>query len=451
MNLIDDLRRSAEETRRNILEGFRYFLRISRVMLRMVVKGFNWGTNQLSGERTFKDFMKKHRSTMMTEDYLSKEDLKEVKEAAKKNKLDYAIIKVTPDKVKGLNRFGRIKELFNSKVEDASYKIVYDINDQVFMEEVLKQVAASRMERQLQMDPVNRTDFNKDGIVDAKDLSIDSTKTMLEVEDIEFGYEYGTASITDLEKVDRTVIECSRKDYVNHQMDILVEVQAYSALGNKGLDGEDTMIITVESKNGSNLKTIFDDNKLKYSMIEVSCNPEQPTMQYAACNHILLSDKNYKKFKLDYVDINYNAIYQKDEQDSITWKVIVDKKDVKKNYENNTKNTSLQERVNLLENEQEKTNEKNEPSKSAKEKNKNQDIDVEKAMGNINILKDEDDNRENESEFTTTYTTKQADGEEVIVEIDHFTVTENGQAEENKFDNVEQEVVIDVEFEEVEK
>ncbi len=319
--------------------------KILKVAARILQKAIKIATGFLdrvfhfsSGAKSYREITKNAVQTGMV-DNLSKEDLREIKRYAKKWNMKYAIIKAKDDEVKKVNLLTKALSVFSKEKEEADYCIIYDLKYQEVLTKILKNVVTARVNRQMSKDPALRTDYNKDGVIDEKDLQIESKSNDLKADDLKLNHEYGTLHRIEFKDKNHLVYEISKEDYEKIYLESQVEVQSFSATVVRNLQNEEIVAISVAPKNQQKLMDVFLTHSVEpQSEMVINFDRDKSKIDPEHCYHIEMNNDEFQDFKEKYKETSYNS-YKRDDK----WNVIINSDSVKKNFEKSTKSKSLEE------------------------------------------------------------------------------------------------------------
>lgn len=328
----------AERSAAKVTKASKTAILLMNKLFKFVARQFDKIFHFSAGEKSYKEITNSAVNTEIVEN-LSKEDLRELKRYAKQWNMKYAIIKVKDEEVQKVNILSKVVSLLKKEKEEANYSIIYDSKFNEVMTKVLKNVASARIQRQTSMDPSQRTDFNKDGVVDEKDLNIEPKTNDIKSDDLKLNHEYGTVNKIEFRDKEHTIFEVSKTDFEKIYLETQVEVQSFAATVVRNLKNEEVVAISISPKNRDSMKNVF----LAYDVVEqsemiVNYDTDKSRVDPDHCYHLEMNDQEFEEFKEQYKETSFNA-YKTDAQ----WSVIINSNSVKKNFEKNTNTKSLED------------------------------------------------------------------------------------------------------------
>lgn len=300
--------------------------------------------DKLTVTRSFRE-LTKYKSGISCSVPLSIKDLEVIKKQAKNWNIQYSIIEVdTDNKKKDIGFFRLLKDRFDkSAIEEAKYEVVYRTSDAEIMSKIFTQVAEERTKRQLSRDPSQRTDFNKDGIVDEKDLVVGHDKLDMKPEELEENKEYGSVLSKEFKCKNHAVIDISKEDFCKTNIETTVEIQTFSAYVNRNMDNEQVISVIVKQEDLQKYQDLLKDNDIKdYTLLEANFDQNSPALDYTNTVQLKFdNDKDYQDFKHQYKDVTFNA-QRLIENDQYKWNVFIEEDKLSKKFENDIKKPSLE-------------------------------------------------------------------------------------------------------------
>lgn len=298
----------------------------------------------------------KYKSGISRSAPLSVKDLAVVKKQARNWGIQYSIIKVdTDNKKKDIGYLQLLKDRFSKDtIEDAKYEIVYRTSDSEIMAKIFAQVAEERLRRQISRDPSERTDFNKDGYTDEKDLKVDREELDIKPEDLEENKEYGSVTSNQFKGKNHAVIDITKEDFCKTNIETTLEIETFSAYVNRDLNNNQIVSVIVKQEDLEKYQNLLKDNDVKnYTLMEANFDSNSSSLDYTNTVQLKFkNEKDYQDFKNQYNDISFNA-QRSYENNQYYWTVFIEEDKLSKKYEKNIKNTSLEKVLDDIEKDKE--------------------------------------------------------------------------------------------------
>lgn len=298
----------------------------------------------------------KYKSGISRSAPLSVKDLAVVKKQARNWGIQYSIIKVdTDNKKKDIGYLQLLKDRFSKDtIEDAKYEIVYRTSDSEIMAKIFAQVAEERLRRQISRDPSERTDFNKDGYTDEKDLKIDREELDIKPEDLEENKEYGSVTSNQFKGKNHAVIDITKEDFCKTNIETTLEIETFSAYVNRDLNNNQIVSVIVKQEDLEKYQNLLKDNDVKnYTLMEANFDSNSSSLDYTNTVQLKFkNEKDYQDFKNQYNDISFNA-QRSYENNQYYWTVFIEEDKLSKKYEKDIKNTSLEKVLDDIEKDKE--------------------------------------------------------------------------------------------------
>lgn len=298
----------------------------------------------------------KYKSGISRSAPLSVKDLAVVKKQARNWGIQYSIIKVdTDNKKKDIGYLQLLKDRFSKDtIEDAKYEIVYRTSDSEIMAKIFAQVAEERLRRQISRDPSERTDFNKDGYIDEKDLKVDREELDIKPEDLEENKEYGSVTSNQFKGKNHAVIDITKEDFCKTNIETTLEIETFSAYVNRDLNNNQIVSVIVKQEDLEKYQNLLKDNDVKnYTLMEANFDSNSSSLDYTNTVQLKFkNEKDYQDFKNQYNDISFNA-QRSYENNQYYWTVFIEEDKLSKKYEKNIKNTSLEKVLDDIEKDKE--------------------------------------------------------------------------------------------------
>lgn len=311
--------------------------------------------DKFSVTRSYKA-LSKNKSGLSRSSPLSLKDLEIVKKQAKNWKIQYSIIKVdAKNRKNNVGFFKLLKERFDKKtVEEPKYEVVYRNADGEIMTGILKQVAEDRLKRQISRDPSERTDFNKDGIVDEKDLEVSHEELDMKPENMEENREYGSVISSEFKGINHAVIDISKEDFCKTNIETTLEIETFSAYVNRDLNNNPIVSVIVKQEDLEKYQNLLKGNDIKnYALMEANFDHNASSINYADTVQLKFkNEQDYKDFKNQYSDVSFNA-QRSYENNQYQWTVFVEEDKLSKKFENGIRKPSLEKVLDDIEKDKE--------------------------------------------------------------------------------------------------
>lgn len=344
--------------KRAVMRGLHYLKRGALFMKKIFLKAekiFLKIADKYSVIRSYKA-LSKNKSGLSRSSPLSLKDLEIVKKQAKNWKIQYSIIKVdAKNRKNNVGFFKLLKERFDKKtVEEPKYEVVYRNADGEIMTGILKQVAEDRLKRQISRDPSERTDFNKDGIVDEKDLEVSHEELDMKLENMEENREYGSVISSEFKGINHAVIDISKEDFCKTNIETTLEIETFSAYVNRDLNNNSIVSVIVKQEDLEKYQNLLKDNDIKnYALMEANFNHNASSINYADAVQLKFkNEQDYKDFKNQYSDVSFNA-QRSYENNQYQWTVFVEEDKLSKKFENDIRKPSLEKVLDNIEKDKE--------------------------------------------------------------------------------------------------
>ena len=344
--------------KRAVMRGLHYLKRGALFMKKIFLKAekiFLKIADKYSVIRSYKA-LSKNKSGLSRSSPLSLKDLEIVKKQAKNWKIQYSIIKVdAKNRKNNVGFFKLLKERFDKKtVEEPKYEVVYRNADGEIMTGVLKQVAEDRLKRQISRDPSERTDFNKDGIVDEKDLEVSHEELDMKLENMEENREYGSVISSEFKGINHAVIDISKEDFCKTNIETTLEIETFSAYVNRDSNNNPIVSVIVKQEDLEKYQNLLKDNDIKnYALMEANFNHNASSINYADAVQLKFkNEQDYKDFKNQYSDVSFNA-QRSYENNQYQWTVFVEEDKLSKKFENDIRKPSLEKVLDNIEKDKE--------------------------------------------------------------------------------------------------
>ena len=300
--------------------------------------------------------LSKNKSGLSRSSPLSLKDLEIVKKQAKNWKIQYSIIKVdAKNRKNNVGFFKLLKERFDKKtVEEPKYEVVYRNADGEIMTGILKQVAEDRLKRQISRDTSERTDFNKDGIVDEKDLEVSHEELDMKLENMEENREYGSVISSEFKGINHAVIDISKEDFCKTNIETTLEIETFSAYVNRDSNNNPIVSVIVKQEDLEKYQNLLKDNDIKnYALMEANFDHNASSINYADAVQLKFkNEQDYKDFKNQYSDVSFNA-QRSYENNQYQWTVFVEEDKLSKKFENDIRKPSLEKVLDNIEKDKE--------------------------------------------------------------------------------------------------
>lgn len=324
-------------------------------LIRSIKKLLKNGIDRFSVTKSYKA-LTKYKSGISRSAPLSIRDLEVIKKQAKNWKIQYSIIKVDVDnKKKNVGFLHILKDRFDKNaIEEAKYEIVYHTADAEVMANIFAQVAEERMKRQISRDPSERTDFNKDGIIDEKDLEVSHEELDMKPEDLEENKEYGSVVSSEFKGKNHAVIDITKENFCKTNVETTLEIETFSAYVNRDLNNNPIVSVIVKQEDLKKYQTLLNDNDIKdYTLMEANFDHNASSINYADTVQLKFkNEQDYKDFKNQYSDVSFNA-QRSYENNQYQWTVFVEEDKLSKKFENDIRKPSLEEVLNNIEKDKE--------------------------------------------------------------------------------------------------
>lgn len=344
--------------KRAVMRGLHYLKRGALFMKKIFLKAekiFLKIADKYSVIRSYKA-LSKNKSGLSRSSPLSLKDLEIVKKQAKNWKIQYSIIKVdAKNRKNNVGFFKLLKERFDKKtVEEPKYEVVYRNADGEIMTGILKQVAEERLKRQISRDPSERTDFNKDGIVDEKDLEVSHEELDMKLENMEENREYGSVLSSEFKGINHAVIDISKEDFCRSNIETTLEIETFSAYVNRDSNNNPVVSVIVKQEDLEKYQTLLNDNDIKdYTLMEANFDHNASPINYADTVQLKFkNEQDYKDFKNQYSDVSFNA-QRSCENNQYQWTVFVEEDKLSKKFENDIRKPSLEKVLDDIEKDKE--------------------------------------------------------------------------------------------------
>lgn len=344
--------------KRAVMRGLHYLKRGALFMKKIFLKAekiFLKIADKYSVIRSYKA-LSKNKSGLSRSSPLSLKDLEIVKKQAKNWKIQYSIIKVdAKNRKNNVGFFKLLKERFDKKtVEEPKYEVVYRNADGEIMTGILKQVAEDRLKRQISRDPSERTDFNKDGIVDEKDLEVSHEELDMKLENMEENREYGSVISSEFKGINHAVIDISKEDFCKTNIETTLEIETFSAYVNRDSNNNPIVSVIVKQENLEKYQNLLKDNDIKnYALMEANFDHNASSINYADTVQLKFkNEQDYKDFKNQYSDVSFNA-QRSYENNQYQWTVFVEEDKLSKKFENDIRKPSLEKVLDNIEKDKE--------------------------------------------------------------------------------------------------
>ena len=344
--------------KRAVMRGLHYLKRGALFMKKIFLKAekiFLKIADKYSVIRSYKA-LSKNKSGLSRSSPLSLKDLEIVKKQAKNWKIQYSIIKVdAKNRKNNVGFFKLLKERFDKKtVEEPKYEVVYRNADGEIMTGILKQVAEDRLKRQISRDPSERTDFNKDGIVDEKDLEVSHEELDMKLENMEENREYGSVISSEFKGINHAVIDISKEDFCKTNIETTLEIETFSAYVNRDSSNNPIVSVIVKQEDLEKYQNLLKDNDIKnYALMEANFNHNASSINYADAVQLKFkNEQDYKDFKNQYSDVSFNA-QRSYENNQYQWTVFVEEDKLSKKFENDIRKPSLEKVLDNIEKDKE--------------------------------------------------------------------------------------------------
>ena len=344
--------------KRAVMRGLHYLKRGALFMKKIFLKAekiFLKIADKYSVIRSYKA-LSKNKSGLSRSSPLSLKDLEIVKKQAKNWKIQYSIIKVdAKNRKNNVGVFKLLKERFDKKtVEEPKYEVVYRNADGEIMTGILKQVAEDRLKRQISRDPSERTDFNKDGIVDEKDLEVSHEELDMKLENMEENREYGSVISSEFKGINHAVIDISTEDFCKTNIETTLEIETFSAYVNRDSHNNQIVSVIVKQEDLEKYQNLLKDNDIKnYALMEANFNHNASSINYADAVQLKFkNEQDYKDFKNQYSDVSFNA-QRSYENNQYQWTVFVEEDKLSKKFENDIRKPSLEKVLDNIEKDKE--------------------------------------------------------------------------------------------------
>ena len=344
--------------KRAVMRGLHYLKRGALFMKKIFLKAekiFLKIADKYSVIRSYKA-LSKNKSGLSRSSPLSLKDLEIVKKQAKNWKIQYSIIKVdAKNRKNNVGFFKLLKERFDKKtVEEPKYEVVYRNADGEIMTGILKQVAEDRLKRQISRDPSERTDFNKDGIVDEKDLEVSHEELDMKPENMEENREYGSVISSEFKGINHAVIDISKEDFCKTNIETTLEIETFSAYVNRDLNNNPIVSVIVKQEDLEKYQNLLKGNDIKnYALMEANFDHNASSINYADTVQLKFkNEQDYKDFKNQYSDVSFNA-QRSYENNQYQWTVFVEEDKLSKKFENDIRKPSLEKVLDNIEKDKE--------------------------------------------------------------------------------------------------
>lgn len=353
-----DANSNLRDFKRAVMRGLHYLKRGALFMKKIFLKAekiFLKIADKYSVIRSYKA-LSKNKSGLSRSSPLSLKDLEIVKKQAKNWKIQYSIIKVdAKNRKNNVGFFKLLKERFDKKtVEEPKYEVVYRNADGEIMTGILKQVAEERLKRQISRDPSERTDFNKDGIVDEKDLEVSHEELDMKPENMEENREYGSVISSEFKGINHAVIDISKEDFCKTNIETTLEIETFSAYVNRDSNNNLIVSVIVKQEDLEKYQNLLKDNDIKnYALMEANFDHNASSINYADTVQLKFkNEQDYKDFKNQYSDVSFNA-QRSYENNQYQWTVFVEEDKLSKKFENDIRKPSLEKVLDNIEKDKE--------------------------------------------------------------------------------------------------
>ena len=344
--------------KRAVMRGLHYLKRGALFMKKIFLKAekiFLKIADKYSVIRSYKA-LSKNKSGLSRSSPLSLKDLEIVKKQAKNWKIQYSIIKVdAKNRKNNVGFFKLLKERFDKKtIEEPKYEVVYRNADGEIMTGILKQVAEDRLKRQISRDPSERTDFNKDGIVDEKDLEVSHEELDMKPENMEENREYGSVISSEFKGINHAVIDISKEDFCKTNIETTLEIETFSAYVNRDSNNNPIVSVIVKQEDLEKYQNLLKGNDIKnYALMEANFDHNASSINYADTVQLKFkNEQDYKDFKNQYSDVSFNA-QRSYENNQYQWTVFVEEDKLSKKFENDIRKPSLEKVLDNIEKDKE--------------------------------------------------------------------------------------------------
>ena len=344
--------------KRAVMRGLHYLKRGALFMKKIFLKAekiFLKIADKYSVIRSYKA-LSKNKSGLSRSSPLSLKDLEIVKKQAKNWKIQYSIIKVdAKNRKNNVGFFKLLKERFDKKtVEEPKYEVVYRNADSEIMTGILKQVAEERLKRQISRDPSERTDFNKDGIVDEKDFEVGHEELDMKPENLVENREYGSVISSEFKGINHAVIDISKEDFCKTNIETTLEIETFSAYVNRDSNNNPIVSVIVKQEDLEKYQNLLKDNDIKnYALMEANFDHNASSINYADTVQLKFkNEQDYKDFKNQYSDVSFNA-QRSYENNQYQWTVFVEEDKLSKKFENGIRKPSLEKVLDDIEKDKE--------------------------------------------------------------------------------------------------
>lgn len=344
--------------KRALMRGLHYLKRGALFMKKIFLKAekiFLKIADKYSVIRSYKA-LSKNKSGLSRSSPLSLKDLEIVKKQAKNWKIQYSIIKVdAKNRKKDVGFFKLLKERFDKKtIEEPKYEVVYRNADGEIMTGILKQVAEERLKRQISRDPSERTDFNKDGIVDEKDFEVGHEELDMKPENLVENREYGSVISSEFKSINHAVIDISKEDFCKTNIETTLEIETFSAYVNRDSNNNPIVSVIVKQEDLEKYQNLLKDNDIKnYALMEANFDRNASSINYADAVQLKFkNEQDYKDFKNQYSDVSFNA-QRSYENNQYQWTVFVEEDKLSKKFENDIRKPSLEKVLDNIEKDKE--------------------------------------------------------------------------------------------------
>ncbi|MFQ9766262.1 MAG: hypothetical protein ACLRYM_06095 [Thomasclavelia ramosa] len=324
-------------------------------LVRSVKKTAKNGVDRFAVKKSYRA-LTKYKSGISRSAPLSVKDLEVIKKQTKNWGIQYSIIKVGMDnKKKNVGYLQILKDRFNKKgAEQAEYEIVYRTADNEIMTKIFAQVAEERMKRQISRDPSERTDFNKDGIVDEKDLEVSHEELDMKPEDLEENKEYGSVISSEFRGINHAVIDISKENFCKTNIETALEIETFSAYVNRDLNNNQIVSVIVRQEDSEKYQNLLKDNDIKnYTLMEANFDCSASSLNYTDTVQLKFkNEQDYRDFKNQYSDVSFNA-QRSCENNQYQWTVFVEEDKLSKKFENDIRKPSLEKVITDIEKDRE--------------------------------------------------------------------------------------------------